>query len=52
MTIKHTIHNYTATYADGRQYKLAARSVSEAVLSAAELNSSRVIKVIRQGEWY
>ena len=51
MTDYKGMREYEATYADGKTYKLIARGVREAVMTAAELSKSRVTRVLPTGEW-
>lgn len=51
MTESTVLREYEATYQDGKQYKLMARGVREAVMAATELNNTRVIRVLPTGEW-
>ena len=46
MTKTTTTHEYVATYADGKQLAVFAGNVYDAVMSAAELNDHRVIRVM------
>lgn len=46
-----TLHDYIATYEDGTQYKILARGLKDALLSATYLNSKKLINVLRTGEW-
>ena len=45
------LRHYMATYSDGTTYKLMACGVKEAVMTAAELNKSPLVRIVPVGEW-
>ena len=45
------LREYEATYRDGHQYKIMARDVSRAVLTATELSRERLIRILPTGQW-
>lgn len=45
------LREFQATYTDGTTYKLLARGVREAVMSAAELNQKTLTRITPIGEW-
>jgi hypothetical protein len=51
IAVPNFLREYVATYHDGTQMNIMARSARDAVMSAAELHKSRVVKCLPVGEW-